>query len=93
MSVYLVTYDLNTPGKDYTDLVDAIKAYGAYCKLQKSAWFIDSARTAAQVRNNLKQHIDSNDDLFVGDMRKNWAGTNKMKGVNWLKNESRRWAT
>jgi len=82
---------LNTPGNDYEDLIEAIRSYGSYCKLQKSVWFIDSRKTAAEIRDDLKQHIDSNDDLFVGDMRKHWAAANKPKCVDWLKNASRTW--
>jgi CRISPR-associated endonuclease Cas2 len=92
VGVYLVTYDLNKADKDYEDLIDAIKAYGSYCKLQRSVWFIDSNDSASQIRDDLKQHIDKNDDLFVGEMRKHWAGANKMKCVDWLKGENRNWA-
>lgn len=91
MAVYLVTYDLNAQGKDYDGLINAIKAYGSYCKLQKSVWFIGSGKTASEIRDDLKRHIDQNDDLFVGEMKKHWAGANKMKCVDWLKSDNRSW--
>lgn len=92
MGVYMVTYDLNKVGKNYDGLIEAIKAYGSYCKPQKSAWFIDTKDTAAQIRDNLSKQIDKDDDLFIGELRKHWAGSKNMKCVEWLKKPKRTWA-
>ena len=65
MQKHLINYDLFTPGKNYDDLIDAIKAYGYWAKICKSCWAIKSDDSDAQIRTNLKQYIDSNDRLFV----------------------------
>lgn len=92
MGVYIVTYDLNKAGKNYDGLIEAIKSYGSYCKVQKSAWFIDTKKTTAEVRDHLSKQIDKDDELFVGDLRKHWAGSSNMKCVDWLKKNTRTWA-
>lgn len=40
MSVYLVSYDLNAPDKDYQRLIDAIGRYDNVCRVLKSQWAI-----------------------------------------------------
>lgn len=91
MALYIVTYDLNKAGKNYDGLIKAIQAYGSYCKPQKSAWFIDTQETAAQVRDKLSKQIDSDDDLFVGELIKHWAAANKFSCTDWLKKGHRTW--
>lgn len=93
MSVYLIIYDLNKDEKNYPGLITAIKAYGRYCKPQKSAWFIDTTQSATQVRDNLSKEIDEDDDLFVGDLGEDWAGSTGMKCVDWLNKPRRSWTS
>ena len=90
MAVYIVTYDLKKPGKDYDELIKAIKAYGSYCHCQGSVWFIDFSWTAAQIRDDLKKHIDSNDELFVGRLSSQWASWGTSCG-DWLNSPQRNW--
>lgn len=90
MAVFIVTYDLKKPGKDYDNLIRAIKDFGSYCHCQGSVWFIDYNWTAGQVRDDLKQHMDSNDELFVGRLTGQWASWNS-RCSDWLKSSSRNW--
>ena len=65
MRKHLINYDLRTPGKDYKELISAIKAYGEWAKICESCWAIRSDDTDSQIRDNLEKHIDQNDRLFV----------------------------
>ncbi len=51
-----------------------------------STWIIQTDQTAAQVRDNLGRHIDSNDELLVAAIGAPaaWKGFNE-KGATWLK--------
>ena len=89
MSVYLVTYDLRAPGRNYDDLYDALKKY-THCHGLESVWFIDSRNSATNIRDHLKKSIDSNDGLFVGKLTRAWAGFSIECG-EWLKDTSRTW--
>ena len=86
MAVYMVGYDLNKPVQNYEELIDAIKAYGIWWHHLDSTWIIQTDHTAAQVRDNLGQHIDSNDELLVATIGAPgaWKGFNE-KGATWLK--------
>ena len=64
--VYLVTYDLNTPGKNYERLWDALKGYDYIRDTGlDSVWFVSTSRTAEQISNDLRAHIDASDRLFI----------------------------
>ena len=84
--VYCISYDLKTPGRDYSSLIEAIKAYGIWWHQTGSVWLIVSQRTTANIRDDLMRFIDPNDKLFVVSLRKDWAakGFNE-KEYNWLK--------
>lgn len=82
---YLINYDLINPGQNYDDLIAAIKAYGTWAKISRSCWAIKTSQTAVEIRDTLKNHLDSNDILFVCDFD-NWASYNLSKEVtDWLK--------
>ncbi len=64
----LITYDLCTPGKDYSGLISAIKSYPLWCKVTESCWIISTPKTCVQVRDHLNLYIDVNDRLFVASL-------------------------
>lgn len=61
----IITYDLRTPSRDYEKLTTAIKRYSLSAKVTESCWIIVTEDTCVSIRDNLAQHIDSNDRLFV----------------------------
>jgi hypothetical protein len=66
MSLFSVSYDLLTPGKDYAALYARLRALGAV-RVLYSQWMLRNSATAAQVRDDLRGYIDSNDRLLVID--------------------------
>jgi hypothetical protein len=90
--VHVITYDLRKPGRDYSDLYDAIKSYESWAHPLESVWFVDTQTAPGEVRDYLKQHIDSNDKLFVCRLVHHWASFNLSdKVIEWLKADSRTW--
>lgn len=87
MTVKFVSYDLKKPGQDYESLIIAINAYNC-CKINKSDWLISTSDDCVEVRDYLKQFIDTNDTLFVAELSGKsgwWASYNLDKNtVNWL---------
>lgn len=66
--VYLVTYDLNSPGQDYQRLYTAIEqlSHGmGYIHCLESTWLINTHLNADQIVGKLSSYIDKNDGLFV----------------------------
>lgn len=86
MATYIISYDLRKPGKNYDDLIEALKTYETWWHHLGSTWCIVTARTAAQVRDHLAQHIDQNDALLVvkSGGEGAWMGFNE-RGSKWLK--------
>lgn len=86
MNTYLITYDLVSPGQNYTNLFAAIRGLGSNCKPLLSTWIVRSNLTAGQIRDTLAQHVDANDKIFVAFIGDNWASWNLTAAdVNWLK--------
>ncbi len=66
MNTLMIGYDLIAPGKDYSNLIDAIKGISnGWWHCLDSTWIIKSALTPSQARDNLSVHIDGNDRLLV----------------------------
>ena len=84
--VYCVAYDLNTPGKDYSALIEQIKTYNGWWHHLDSTWFINSEKSTAEIRDHLGKYIDTNDELLVFKVTPGWAGKGfSTRGFQWLK--------
>jgi hypothetical protein len=68
--VYIVAYDLKEPSSaaDYARIIEAIKSYGTWLRLEQNVWMIESAKTHVQVRDELLTRIRAYDTIFVGRM-------------------------
>jgi hypothetical protein len=85
MPAYIIGYDLNTPGKDYEDLSEAIKGYGTWWHHLDSTWIIVTDQTHVEVRDHLWRFMDDNDELLVAQLAGNaaWRGFSD-EGARWL---------
>lgn len=62
---YLITYDLDAPGQDYTDVIAALQNLGAE-RIQMSVWLLrDSQYSPVQIVDHLALFVDGNDRLLV----------------------------
>lgn len=89
MSVYIVSYELRKPDKNYDNLYGYLEQF-IYCHDHTSCWFIETTLTAQQIRDGAKQYIDGNDTIFVARLDREWGGFN-MKCGDWLNSPPRRW--
>ncbi len=71
--IYIVTYDLLKPGQDYSGLIKAISQYHHVHPLE-SVWFIKSMDTSEKISEDLLKWIDTNDRIFIGEIRNNYSG-------------------
>jgi hypothetical protein len=67
MSAFWVSYDLDKPGQDYKDLIDALQKLGAK-RIMFSDWLVNSNYTSEQLRNHLAQFMDGNDRILVAGL-------------------------
>lgn len=87
MKTYLICYDLNKEGQNYKKLIEEIKKMAnGYWHHLDSTWIICTEANAKMICNQLKQFMDSNDELLVSEITKlgsSWTGFNK-SGTDWL---------
>lgn len=84
MKTYVVGYDLQKPGKDYSKLIEAIKSYDYWAHALDSQWLIKSDNPLTAVRDHLSRFIDSNDKLLVASVSYlAWMGLEK-EVANWI---------
>ena len=87
MAVYLITYDLNSTGQKYEEVIQTIKdAATAYCSYWKSSYLIKSSLTANQIVDKIKPHLDNNDKLIVVEAKtsnyQGWLSKEQWKFIN-----------
>ncbi|MDX9860543.1 MAG: hypothetical protein RBS99_06455 [Rhodospirillales bacterium] len=84
MAFLLVTYDLNKETKR-PNIVGAIKEIsGSWAKLSESSYAVQTEQTPKTVYDGLKQFIDSNDNLYVINLRKPYYGQGPKDVNDWL---------
>ena len=87
MAQYAISYDLRKPGRNYDNLIKAIKDLsGGWCHALESLWVVTSNLSAVQIRDRLLPHIDANDGLLITGLTgvAAWYGLGQEQS-NWLK--------
>ena len=64
MAILLVTYDLNKPGQDYKDFIEAFKKY-EWARLSESSYAIETTKSPETIYNELVPHIDKDDRVYI----------------------------
>lgn len=82
MPVYLISYDLKFPLRDYQKVHLAIKALGSHIKPLESVWLVDTMLTSIQIRDRLVNAVDFNDKLIVIPLRPG-ASAKKLDPTDW----------
>lgn len=81
--VYLVAYDLNSPGQNYQKVSVALETLSdRLCHFQKSVWLIRTDRTAQEVGEAIRAATDRNDEYLVIEVAGNYYGVStKADGI------------
>lgn len=78
----IISYDLMKQGQDYEAVISKIKSLGNWARLNQSVWYVNSAYSATQARDQLGLVTDQNDKVVVIDATINtWAALNLGKEV------------
>ncbi|MFA6986339.1 MAG: hypothetical protein WC213_09040 [Arenimonas sp.] len=89
MSIYLVTYDLKQPGRNYAPVFEYLKKF-TYCKGMESVWLLDTTTSATALRDALNTLVDGNDRVFVARLQGEW-GSLRYDCAAWLNDSARKW--
>jgi hypothetical protein len=83
----LIACDIHSPkGEAYNDLVKAIQSLGNWWHHLETIWIVQCNHAPAQIRERLKSHIGTEDQLLVIDISDDsagWIGINDA-GSKWL---------
>ena len=85
---YLVSYDLNKPGKDYSGVHKAIQnaSTGVWCKPLESVYIIQSNLTSEGVYDKVHPFLDANDRILVVGLTGDYCGYLDNDIVKYLSN-------
>ena len=83
MRIFLVTYDLNTRGQNYEDLLNKIKSFPSK-RLSESSYAEEADKTAQQLYDYLKTSLDSNDQIYIINITQPYAGFGPKDVNSWL---------
>ena len=65
MSTYIITYDLNKPGQDYSSILKKIKDLD-YIMLSKSSYVVKTNLSASELWDRyFEPHVDKNDSFVI----------------------------
>ncbi len=84
MKTYIITYDL-VKERDYESLHEAIKQYSKWARVTESTWAVVTNKKASEIRDELRQVMDSDDRLFVVKSGVEAAWRNSRCKNEWLK--------
>jgi len=85
---FMLTYDLNSPGQKYDDVIKTIKdeiSNGVWCTFWKSSYLLRSDLTTDQMLDKLKPFLDQGDKFFITeivDNKQGWLETDQWKYIN-----------
>lgn len=84
--VFVISYDLKSPDRDYEPLIEAIKRSPLWWHHLKSTWLISTSESAGQIWTRLAPHINKADNLLIIEVSKNYSGWLAQKAWDWIEN-------
>lgn len=83
----MITYDLNSPGQKYDEIISLIKGEISisYCSYWKSSFLIKSNYSANEIFEKLKPHLDQGDKMIVIEVqnhKQGWLTKTQWKFIN-----------
>jgi len=84
MAIFVVVFELREPDRTQAGLIEKIKSY-THIQALETAWLIESARNAAQIRDDLEGALGPIDGLAVLKVgeQAGWQGLS-MEAEDWL---------
>lgn len=73
---YMITYDLNSPGQNYDQIIKIIKENISlsWCSFWKSSYLIKSNLSTKQIQEKIQPYLDSSDRMIIIEVNNNYQG-------------------
>jgi hypothetical protein len=88
MPLLLVTFDPNKPEQNYSDLLNEIKSY-SNVRLSDSSYAIITDKTPGEVCEEMKAFIDTEDSIYILNLKRPYEAFGSELVSDWLKKELR----
>lgn len=85
--VYLVTYELKVPGRNYAGLFNALKESDKWWHYLQSSWLISTTETAEQIWVRLSSHVDKIDLLLIVRISGDYYGQLPKDAWTWIREQ------
>jgi hypothetical protein len=82
--VLLVTYDLKTPGRNYTPFYEALKQQGAWWHYIASTWLVVTSKTPEEAYQALGPHLSIQDSILIVPITRPYWGFLPQAAWDWL---------
>lgn len=90
--VYVVSYDLRKPGKDYIGLTEQLQNSPRWWHYLESTWLIATPESASQLYNRLRAHLDKKDDsILIIEVGNHVGGWLPKDAWEWIQREIPNW--
>lgn len=89
MAIFIVSYDLRAPGRNYESLYKALRSV-SFAHPLESFWLVEHNGPASLIRDTLKGHLDKNDGVAVIEFTEHadWAVTGINKpSTDWIQSK------
>ena len=85
MSLKIVSYDLKSQNRDYTQLISAIKEEGSWWHYMESFWLLDTKKSVDDLVEKLKDLLDQEDRLLIIDLSsRDYNGWLPQTAYDWI---------
>ena len=81
---YIISYDMAGEG-NYDTLINHIKSYGTWAHITESTWAVVSQKSATEIRDEVKKHLNNGSRLIVVKSANVAAWSNVLCTNKWLK--------
>jgi hypothetical protein len=82
--VLLVTYDLKTPGKNYTPFYEALKLQGPWWHYLTSTWLIVTTKSSQDVYLSIASNLTVQDFVLVIPVTRPYWGYLPKEAWDWI---------
>jgi len=89
--VYVVSYDLRKPGKDYIGLTEQLKNSPRWWHYLDSTWLIATSESVTHLYNRLAAHLDKSDSILIIEAGGHMQGWLPKKAWEWIQKEIPSW--
>ena len=82
---FLISYDLLSADKNYTELYEQIKALGLWWHYLESVWIVSTTQCLKDIQIALKGKMDDKDNLLIVDITgRDRSGWLVQKAWDWM---------